>query len=193
MKKYKVVKEMPFFEVGEIIEIEKIIEEGIVKFRFSKNNFDKCFEEVKETKEETKSWERLPEDSVYFYKDSDGDVWSTIDNRSHVHDYHWEHDNYSKAKTREEAGKEFELKDKKLAIKTQLERLADRLNNGEVIDWGNDDQIKYYILYYYWAKRFEITAVTIARIESVTFCLDANFLDIAKKEIGEDNLILLFK
>lgn len=91
--------------------------------------------------------------------------------------------------TREEAEKVVE----KIKIYIQLKDLALRLNNGEEIDWKNDKQDKYCIVWDVLNNKnlYCSYAVTVGDIGQI-YCLDKNFLDIAKQEIGEENLKKLF-
>ena len=82
---------------------------------------------------------------------------------------------------------------KKIKIYMQLKDLALRLNNGEKIDWNNEDQIKYFIYYKYNDNEiYQDVWRTIQELGQI-YCLNETFLNIAKNEIGEDNLKLLFK
>ena len=80
----------------------------------------------------------------------------------------------------------------KLEIETKLKNIAERLNNGQKIDWEDEDQKKFLIYYDYINKRLGYDFYSYCKIQEV-HCLDINFLDVAKKEIGEDNLIKYFK
>ena len=101
--------------------------------------------------------------------------------------YQYEMGNYFKT---EEQAKEYL---KKIKIYMQLKDLALRLNNGEKIDWNNEDQIKYFIYYKYNDNEiYQDVWRTIQELGQI-YCLNETFLNIAKNEIGEDNLKLLFK
>lgn len=91
--------------------------------------------------------------------------------------------------TKEEAKKTFE----KIKIYTQLKDLALRLNNGEEIDWENGNQIKYFIYYENRYKKIFTTAACWSKDLGQIYCLDKNFLDVAKQKIGEANLKKLFE
>lgn len=103
----------------------------------------------------------------------------------------WENDRYNIGnyfRTREEAEKTIE----KIKIYTQLKDLALRLNAGEEINWKNYKQAKYSIFYNSeMANLLDGEAYLCQRIGQI-YCLDENFLDIAKQEIGKENLIKLF-
>ncbi len=80
-----------------------------------------------------------------------------------------------------------------LLTKQQLKDLALELNNGVEIDWDYDNQLKFYI--YFW--RFEQDLVQDDKISypdiGQVYCLDENFLTVAKNRIGEEKLIKLIK
>ena len=77
----------------------------------------------------------------------------------------------------------------KLKIYMQLKDLALKLNKGKKIDW-DDTQNKYSITYNGWLR---LTTVLSFRDIGQIYCLDKNFLEEAKKEIGKKNLIKLFE
>lgn len=90
---------------------------------------------------------------------------------------------------------EQEAKDHKenLLTKQKLKDLALRLNKGAKIDWSTVFAKKYHIMYnYYQNKLWQVHEETWTDMGQV-YCLDSNFLEIAKKEIGEDKLIKLIK
>lgn len=92
-------------------------------------------------------------------------------------------------KTVEEAEKAL----RRLQIRQQLRELADKLNNGEEIDWKNESQNKYYIFYSHSQRVLDTTYVRRDEIAcGAIYCLRRNFLDEARESIGEDNLKLLF-
>lgn len=80
----------------------------------------------------------------------------------------------------------------KQKIYTQLKNLAERLNNGEKFDWNNSMQRKYCLCYNYEDKELSQEFIFYLRQINEIYCLDENFLEIAKKEIGEENLLKLF-
>lgn len=82
----------------------------------------------------------------------------------------------------------------KMKIYTQLKDLALRLNNGEKIDWENDNRAKWHICYKNGtALGFDDNYTCALQDLGQIYCLDKNFLEIAKKEIGEENLKKLFE
>lgn len=97
---------------------------------------------------------------------------------------------YNCFKTREEAEAEAD----KILVRRQLEDIAKRLNKGKKINWENGAQLKYYFCLYkgnvYGAYNKLIRDLTRTKEQQGTvYCLDENFLDVAKREIGEDRLI----
>ena len=83
--------------------------------------------------------------------------------------------------------------EEKRKIYIQLKNLAERLNNGEKIDWNNIEKDKYYIYYDYANKELRKEYNNAWSNQGTIYCLDENFLDIAIKEIGEENLLKLFE
>lgn len=79
-----------------------------------------------------------------------------------------------------------------LLTKQALKDLALELNNGVEIDWKSEEQEKHYlylnhqtnVLNMYWVR---------AEQENTTYCLNAEFLVIAKARVGEEKLIKLIK
>lgn len=82
---------------------------------------------------------------------------------------------------------------KKIKIYTQLKDLALRLNKGETICWNDLKQSKYSITRD--VETNELVGISIYCYQDIgqIYCLDSNFLNIAKREIGEKNLRKLFK
>lgn len=81
----------------------------------------------------------------------------------------------------------------KQKIYIQLKNLAERLNKGQKIDWDNKKQKKYFIYYDYNKKKLKEGYNNMCRNQGTIYCVDIYFLDIAKKEIGEENLLKLFE
>ena len=81
----------------------------------------------------------------------------------------------------------------KLEIETKLKNIAERLNDGGKIDWYDKNQIKYSIYYNYNDKKLDYDFGSYRRKQGTIYCLDHNFLGVAKQEIGADNLIKYFE
>lgn len=81
----------------------------------------------------------------------------------------------------------------KLEIETKLKNIAERLNNSRKIDWEDRNQQKFYIHYNYDKEILDIYVGFYRKNQGAIFCLDKNFLEAAKKEIGEEELKKYFK
>ena len=103
------------------------------------------------------------------------------DNRS------YETGNYFR--TEEEAKKVVE----KIKIYTRLKDLALRLNKGEKIDWDNSTSAKWSIGLSNSNNALQCCYAYKGQDVGQIYCLDPDFLNIAKQEIGEENLRKLFE
>lgn len=81
----------------------------------------------------------------------------------------------------------------KQEIYIKLKNLAERLNKGQKIDWDNKKQKKYFIYYDYNKKKLKEGYNNMCKNQGTIYCVDIYFLDIVKKEIGEENLLKLFE
>ncbi len=81
----------------------------------------------------------------------------------------------------------------KMEIETKLKNIAERLNNGRNIDWSDSVQEKFSIFYECKEKELNTDSNYCCKTQRVIYCLDRDFLEVAKKEIGEENLIKYFK
>ena len=79
-----------------------------------------------------------------------------------------------------------------LLTKQQLKALALELNNEVEIDWKDIEQEKYYIYFDHRTLSIQQTCVHLSRCLDV-YCLDSQFLTIAKDRIGEEKLIKLIE
>ena len=91
---------------------------------------------------------------------------------------------YNCFKAKEQA----ELEAEKILVRRQLEDIARRLNKGREVDWSDENQCKWYIVYNT-TFGFETYSVSENTTQGVVYCLDKNFLNTAIKEIGEERLI----
>lgn len=92
-------------------------------------------------------------------------------------------------RTEEEAKKMVE----KIKIYTQLKDLALRLNKGRTIRWNDFKQPKYRINRDVESNELFGTSVYCYQDIGQIYCLDSDFLNIAKQEISEENLRKLFE
>lgn len=81
----------------------------------------------------------------------------------------------------------------KIKIYVKLKRLAEKLNNGQKIDWNNSKKTKYYIYFFEFEERLTLGYCINGKHLGQIYCLDEDFLEKAKQEIGEKNLLKLFK
>ena len=131
-----------------------------------------------------KRWE--PKDNEeYWYIDSSGAVNYTLF-MPKIQNDNMRFKNYNCFKTREQA----EVEAEKTLVRRQLEDIAKRLNKNEEIDWRNLAQNKYYLSCDNYNRCGKICCVCSNNTaQGAVYCLDKNFLDVAKREIGEDRLI----
>lgn len=131
-----------------------------------------------------KRW-KPKENERYFYVISNGMVGSDLRNGNFTTDEK-RYSFYNCFKTREQA----EVEAEKILVRRQLEDIAKRLNKGEEIDWCNLAQNKYYLSCDNYNRCGNICCVCSNNtVQGTVYCLDENFLDVAKREIGEYRLI----
>lgn len=140
-----------------------------------------------ESKEEKKGkrW-RARINDTYFFVDDSGDVDS-------CHESNFDEDNYS-YKTRNYFKTEEEAEEYKEVMNTyyDLIDLAEELNNGEKIDWNDNQQCKYTIYYSFKCDTLDEGIAYVCKEFGQIYCLDGDFLEKAIKKIGKDKLIKLF-
>ena len=140
-------------------------------------------EEKKITKS-GKRW-RCVKDRFYWYIEGDCEVYGEYETDDDYDNARYETGNYFR--TKEEAKKTVE----KIKIYARLKDLALRLNEGREVNWDDSAQDKWYIYYEY--NSLTTTASYGYQDIGQIYCLDKNFLEIAKQEIGEENLKKLFE
>lgn len=169
--------------MNKLKKLENKIEELSKELEELKCELDK--EKLSNTQMNTR-W-RANDGEKYYFIYGDGTIDWSIDTNDEISVKHYDLGNYFQ--TKEEAEKVAE----KIKIYVQLKDLALRLNKGEEIDWENNNQGKYCI---YYNGTLNILACggycTCCHIGNI-YCLDGNFLIIAKQEIGEKNLKKLFE
>lgn len=164
------------------------------KGKYAMNKLEELEKKYKELGEEIerlkcKSAERWRADygCEYFYIDDDGDIQSEQDNDWGCDEYRFNIGNYFK--TEEEACKVLD----KILIYNKLKDLALKLNEGKTIDWKDDTQEKFCIYFSNVANRLTCDFCSIYQDFGTIYCLNSNFLDKALDEIGEEDLMRLFK
>lgn len=138
---------------------------------------------------EEKRWE--PEYGEQYYYISD---WGTIEYSEWHKRNNWDADDF-----RYSTRNCFETKEKAQEhldnIKTyyELKNLADKLNNGEEIDWEDDNQTKFYLYLAYDEGTIQILKNTewTTKSQGTIYCLDSEFNNKAIEKIGRGRLIKL--
>lgn len=153
-----------------------------------KNKCNELEEKIRKLKLNEKRW-RAGKGGDYYYILSTGQTGTDRDCGFGSDNDKYNIGNYFK--TREEA----ERTAAKIKIYMQLKELALRLNKDEEIDWQDYTQNKYYIYYDYADNKIRCSNSRYFKdfkdIGQI-YCLNENFLNIAKQEIGENNLKKLF-
>lgn len=122
----------------------------------------------------------------FYYFTSYGEICPDCDGYCNTENGRYTFGNYFK--TAEEAENVVE----KIKIYTQLKDLSLRLNKGEKMDWNNSAQEKWYIYLDNFGNILKCCYDSINQEIGQIYCLDENFLEEAKREIGEENLRKLF-
>ena len=149
---------------------------------------EKKIDELEKQKEKSYERCRLFNGQLYYFSNSNGSINFDMDNYIKTDNERYELGNYFQ--TREEAEKAVE----KRRIYTQLKDLALNLNNGKKINWSDSTQHKWVIVLDNSKNILSSYAYTyIGQEVGQIYCLNSLFLDIAKQEIGEENLKKLFE
>lgn len=154
-------------------------------------NKEEILDEISKTKEHLAKMEKILKEceyerwkpnscDPYYYIDAFGNVLSQIESGHYSDNAFWE--NYNCFQTREQAEQEAE----KILVRRQLEDIAKRLNKGEEIDWFDSEQPKHFIELF--CNNIITNFYFSHKSQGTTYCLDKNFLDVAKREIGEERL-----
>lgn len=142
-----------------------------------------------ESKEEKKGkrW-RAKTDNNYFYVGDSGDVFTCQEYKfnNYIDNYRYKTRNYFK--TEEEAKEYREI----MNTYYDLMDLAEELNNGEKIDWNDNQQCKYTIFYNCEDNFVKRTNAYVCKEFGQIYCLDGAFLEKAIEKIGKDKLKKLF-
>lgn len=157
-------------------------------------DIEKLKKEIKELQKKVallegncKRWRAEDEEARYYFITDRGVVTFEDDIRTQSDECRYNIGNYFQTKWEAEEVTE------KIKIYTQLKDLALRLNKGENVDWESCDQAKYYIYYYKPNNMLTCGNGCACCHVGDIYCLDENFLNVAKQEIGEEKLIKLFE
>lgn len=92
---------------------------------------------------------------------------------------------YNCFRTKEEA----ELEKEKILVRRMLENIANRLNKGKKIDFGDLTSKKYFICFDYDRNFIRLNHSSWLQAAGAVYCLSDKFLEVAIEEIGEERLI----
>lgn len=155
-------------------------------------NKQEILNEIKKTEKHLANMKKMLEECEYErWKPEKGKIFYYLNSYNIAISETWdasyadaEHYNiYNCFQTREQAETEAE----KILIRRQLEDIARRLNKGQKIDWSDENQYKWYIIYNT-TFGFATYSVSENTTQGAVYCLDKSFLDVAIKEIGEELL-----
>ena len=83
--------------------------------------------------------------------------------------------------------KEAKVEAEKILVRRQLEDIAKKLNKGVKIDWNNNKQSKFALVFNHEDNTLCTTSNSWLNAQNV-YCLDENFRAVAIQEIGEERL-----
>lgn len=153
---------------------------------------EEILDEIKKTKEHLANMEKMlkeckyerwnPKPSQEYYCVDDSNVVRRV-NFNTMNAYDRDRIKaYNCFRTREQAETEAE----KILVRRQLEDIAKRLNKGEEIDWFDSEQPKHCIELF--CNNIIENFYFSHKTQGTVYCLDKNFLNVAKREIGEERL-----
>lgn len=157
-------------------------------------NKQELINEITKTKEYLANMEKMLTECEYErWKPKTGEKYYYVSPIGNVTSIIWcdtECDNqlwlaYNVFKTKKQAEAEAE----KILIRRMLEDIAKRLNKGEGVDWSDKSWSKCSL--YLDVSKDEIStyySYTYRKHQGIVYCLDANFIDVAIQEIGEERL-----
>ena len=151
-------------------------------------NLQNALNKAQEELRNLNSYERFvpEEDERYWFVNENGDV--LIDKNNTGIDKK-RIDFYNCFRTKEEA----ELEKEKILVRRMLENISGRLNEGKEMVWGRGTAQKYHIYFDHETASLELGPYICCQSEGVVYCLSDKFLEVAKKEIGEERLIKYIK
>lgn len=140
-----------------------------------------------ESKEEKKGkrW-RAEINDTYFYINDAGYVDVSHENNDSFDKYRFKTRNYFKTEKEAEEYKEV------MNTYYDLMDLAEELNNGEKIDWNDNQQCKYTIYYDFEDNFLNRNNAYVCKEFGQIYCLDGDFVEKAIEKIGKDKLTKLF-
>lgn len=168
---------------SELALLEKRIEDVVEAVKAVRAKVDKA---LNEQEKPVKRW-RGNEGDAYWYVDDVEGVARSYEDSHEADDLRYCTGNYF------ETEHECEQYLKNLKTKQKLKDLALELNNGKEIDWTNIEQPKFFIGLGYNKELLEQSHTYRICYAGQVHCLNRQFLNEAKKRIGEQELINLIK
>lgn len=163
------------------------LENKVSKYEEEINMLKAEIAKLKKEKKPVKRW-RAEKNGHYFIVDSLGDISISEELYDITDGYRYNAGQYFKTQQQAENYRE------KILIYQELKDLALELNNGEKIDWEKyNNQAKYYIYFNGDDECLEENDAHFFKDIGQIYCLNENFLDIAKQRIGEERLKKLFE
>ena len=121
---------------------------------------------------------------TYYFVNSEGEVYETWRSSINFIPDKKRYNVYNCFRTIEQAETEAE----KILVRRMLEDIARRLNKDKTINWKlTTNQVKYYI-FLGAGDELSYNGTYINKVQGTIYCLDEDFLDVAKSEIGEERL-----
>ena len=151
-----------------------------------KKKYEELGKEIKRLEKENKRWRAKINEDDYYYIDSFGYIYKETEENEKKDDFRYKTRNYFK--TKEQAQTYLD----NLNTYYDLMDLAEKLNNGEIIDWNNNKE-KHYIYYDFEHKRLSDSFCCQNKNLGQIYCLDSYFIDVAIESIGKERLEKLFK
>lgn len=133
------------------------------------------------------SYERfIPEErEIYWFIDDEGKIIPSRNTHLHHCVDNSRIDFYNCFRTKEEAEREKE----KILVRRMLENIANRLNKGKKIDFGDLTSKKYFICFDYDRNFIRLNHSSWLQAAGAVYCLSDKFLEVAIEEIDEERLI----
>ena len=152
-----------------------------------KRKYEELGKEIERLEKEKKDkrW-RAENNENFYYIDNDGYIASIHEDNSPCDNFKYKIRNYFK--TEKQAQEHLE----NINTYYDLMDLAEELNNGEKIEWNNEEQPKYYIYYDCDSNDLITTSTRDFKDLGQIYCINENFLNIALEKIGKERLEKLF-
>lgn len=151
-----------------------------------KRKYEELGKEIERLEKNKGRWRA--EEGECYYNVSDCGIVACASEDFHVFDdFEYKTRNYFKTK------KEAQVHLDNMNTYYELMDLAEELNGDEKIDWEDDNQVKYCIVYSIFEDRFFQDYYFVDNRIGNIYCLDKDFLEKAKERIGEERLIKLFR